>query len=429
MRRGITYTIKTLKEADMDEDKKRTDIALFRYALIAPVIQQNVSAQAEYFRGILGKQYDVPHIGPKRFKFGTLKLWLKQYRRYGFDALKPKTREDKGVSRRITADIALALKEAVKQYPTSSCAAIHRLLIAEGHIGVGEISEGTVRDYIKGNGLKQQNPPEPRKKFEHEHVNDLWIGDCLHGPYIPEGRKKRKVFLIAIIDDHTRMLVGGRFFFHENSISLEMVFKEAIMHFGLPNAFYCDNGSLFASSHLHLACARLGIALIHSRPYDSPSRGKIERFMRTVRQKFLSMLRLPEDIDSLNEAFDLWLQDDYHRYMHYGINAKPLDRFMEDLKTTSVKRPTEEELDTAFQVTLNRRVKNDSTVSIGGVLYECPTEFIGKKIEIRHPSDKPQDLLIYVQDKPVSKLLKLDVHENAKPPHLGIRFSPQEKQS
>jgi putative transposase len=429
MRRGITYTIKTLKEADMDEDKKRTDIALFRYALIAPVIQQNVSAQAEYFRGILGKQYDVPHIGPKRFKFGTLKLWLKQYRRYGFNALKPKTREDKGVSRRITADIALAIEEAVKQYPTSSCAAIHRLLIAEGHMGVGEISEGTVRDYIKGNGLKQQNPQQPRKKFEHEHVNDLWIGDCLHGPYIPEGRKKHKVFLIAIIDDHTRMLVGGRFFFHENSISLEMVFKEAIMHFGLPKAFYCDNGSLFASSHLHLACARLGIALIHSRPYDSPSRGKIERFMRTVRQKFLSMLRLPEDIDSLNEAFDLWLQDDYHRYMHHGINAKPLDRFMEDIKTTSVKRPSEEELDTAFQITLHRRVKNDSTVSISGVLYECPTEFIGKKIEIRHPSDKPQDMLIYVQDKPVSKLIKLDVHENAKPPHLGIRFSQEEKQS
>jgi putative transposase len=415
----------------MDEDKKRTDLALFKYALIAPVIQENVSVQANYFREVSGKHYEVPHIGQKRFKAGTLKLWLKQYRRYGFDALKPKTRKDKGDSRKITGELALAIGEAVKQYPISSCAAIHRLLIAEGSIGVGEVAEGTVRKYIRENDLKQNNPPEPRKKFEHEHVNELWIGDCLHGPYIPDGRKKRKVFLIAIIEDHSRMLVGGRFFFHENSISLELVFKEAIMHFGLPKAFYCDNGSLFASSHLQLACARLGIALIHSRPYDSPSRGKIERFMRTVRQKFLSMLRLPDidNIDSLNEAFHLWLQDDYHRHMHYGINAKPLDRFMEDIKTTSLKRPTEQELDTAFQITLHRRVKNDSTVSISGVLYECPTEFIGKKLEIRYPSDKPHDLLIYVQDKPVSKLVKLNAHENAKPPHLGIRFSPQEEQS
>lgn len=413
----------------MDEDKKRTDIALFRYALIAPVIQQNVRAQAEYFRGILGKQYDVPHIGPKRFKFGTLKLWLKQYRRYGFDALKPKIRQDKGNSRKITGDLALAVEEAVRQYPISSCAAIYRLLIAKGHIGMGEISEGTVRDYINANSLKQNNPPQPRKKFEHEHVNDLWIGDCLHGPYIPNGRKKQKVFLIAAIDDHSRMVVGSRFFFQENSICLEMALKEAIMHFGVPKAFYCDNGSLFVSSHLQLACARLGIALIHSRPYDSPSRGKIERFFRTVRQKFLSMLRLPDSIDDLNEAFALWLQNEYHRHIHYGINTRPIDRFMEDIKNIPVKRPTEEELDTAFQITLHRRVKNDSTVSISGVLYECPAEFIGKKIEIRHPSDKPHNLLIYIQDKPVSKLVKLDAYENAKPPHLGIRFSPQEEQS
>lgn len=416
-----------LKEADMNENEKRTDIALFRYALIAPVIQENVGVQAEYFREISQKYYDVPHLGKKRFKAGTLKFWLKQYRRYGFDTLKPKTREDKGASRKITGDLALAVEETVKQYPISSCAAIHRLLIAEGHIGRGEISEGTVRDYIKKNNLKQQNPPEPRKKFEHEHVNDLWIGDCLHGPYIPNDKKKHKTFLIAIIDDHSRMVVGRRFFFHENSICLEMVLKEAIMHFGLPKAFYCDNGSLFVSSHLQLACARLGIALIHSRPYDSPSRGKIERFFRTVRQKFLSILRLPNTLDDLNESFELWLQDEYHRNMHYGINTRPLDRFIEDIKNTSIKRLSEQELDTAFQITLHRHVKNDSTVSVKGILYECPTEFIGKKLEIRHPSDKPDDLTIYVQDKPVFRLRKLNIHENAKPPHLGIRFNTKEE--
>jgi len=411
----------------MDEDKKRTDIALFRYALIAPVIQQNVKAQAEYFRDVSGKHYDVPHIGLKRFKAVTLKLWLKQYRRYGFDALKPKIRQDKGDSRKITGNFAVAIQEAVKHYPASSCAAIHRMLIAEGHIGVGEVSEGTVRKYIRENDLKQNVQPQPRKKFEHEHVNDLWIGDCLHGPYISNGRKKQKVYLIAAIDDHSRMVVGGRFFFHENSIALEMVLKEAIMHFGVPKAFYCDNGSLFVSSHLQLACARLGIALIHSRPYDSPSRGKIERFMRTIRQKFLSMLRLPDNIDDLNEAFDLWLQDEYHYHIHYGINTRPIDRFMQDIKTTSIRRLSEEELDAAFQITLHRCVKNDSTVPIGGTLYECPTEFIGKKIEIRHPSDKPGELTIYVQDKPVAKLRKLNIHENAKSPHLGIRFTQEEQ--
>lgn len=407
--------------------QKKTDIALLRYALIAPVLQENVGVAAEYFREVSAKHYEVPHLGKKRFKAATLKLWLKQYRKDGFDALKPKTRQDKGDSRKITGELAGIIAETVKQYPVSSCAAIYRLLISEGHIVMGAVAEGTVRDYIKVNGLKHQSPHEPRKKFEHEHVNDLWIGDCLHGPHIPDGTKKRKVFLLAAIDDHSRMVVGSRFFFQENSICLEIVLKEAIMHFGLPKAFYCDNGSLFVSSHLQLACARLGIALIHSRPYDSPSRGKIERFFRTVRQKFLSMLRLPDNIDELNEAFALWLQDEYHRHMHYGINTRPIDRFMEDIKNTSLTRVSEQELDTAFEITLQRHVKNDSTVSLGGVLYECPTEFIGKKIEIRHPSDKPEELSIYVQDKPVCKIKRLNIHENAKPPHIGIRFNAQEE--
>jgi len=427
----ISFHHQNHKEDAMEEDKKKTDIALFRHGLIAPVLQENVSVAAEYFREVSQKQYDVPYWGQKRFKAGTLKLWLKRYRKNGFDALKPKTMLDKGTPRKITADLAAAIAEMVKQRPTTSAAAIYRLLIARGHIGMGEISEGTVCDYIKQNGLKEQNPPEPRKKFEHEHVNELWIGDCMHGPYIHNGRKKHKVFLIAIIDDYSRMIVGARFFFQENSICLETAFKQAIIRFGMPYAFYCDNGSLFTSSHLQLACARLGIALIHSRPFDSPSRGKIERFFRTVRQKFLSILTLPGAIGELNEAFELWLRDEYNNHTHYGINARPLDRFVSDaadINNKSPKRITESELDLAFQITLKRNVKNDSTVSIGGALYECPTEFIGKKIEIRHPSDKPHDLHIYVQDKPVCKLRKLNIHENAKPPHLGIKFNSEEGQ-
>ncbi|MEK7850751.1 MAG: helix-turn-helix domain-containing protein, partial [Deltaproteobacteria bacterium] len=127
----------------MDEDKKKTDIALLRYALIAPVIQENVSVQAKYFREVSQKRYDVPHLGPRRFKAGTLKLWLKQYRKKGFDALKPKTRQDKGASRKIIGELAGFIEEAVHQYPISSCSAIYRMLIAKGHIGMGTVAEGT----------------------------------------------------------------------------------------------------------------------------------------------------------------------------------------------------------------------------------------------------------------------------------------------
>jgi transposase InsO family protein len=412
----------------MDEAKRRTDIALFKYALIAPVLQQQVAVQMEYFREVACKEYEVPHIGRRRFKAGTLKKWLRKYRRKGFDSLMPKQRQDKGAPRKIGEVMGEVIRQHIFKYPGLSVAAIYRLLIAEGEVEPGQFIEGTLRKYIQDNGLMKAPEPEPRKKFEHDHVNDLWIADTMHGPRIRYGKKKHKVFLISAIDDHSRVIVRGKFFFMENSICLELVLKEAIRRFGLPRVIYCDNGSIFASGHLQLACARLGIALVHSRPYDSPSRGKIERFHRTVRQKFLPFID-PDNIghiEELNELFSHWLEHDYHRLFHHGINEAPMDRMMRSLQTTEINRPTKEELDMAFMITMKRVVKNDSTVSIAGALYECPSKFIGKKIEIRHPSDNPSDLSVYEDDKPVAALRRLDISENANLPYRGIRFTKED---
>lgn len=411
------------------EDERKKAIALFKYGLIAPVLHGNVKVQVEYFKEAAKKKYEVPYIGLRKFKAATFKSWLKRYRKNGFDALMPKTREDKGQSRKIDDRLASDIKEAVLKYPFLSCAAIYKMFTAEGKIRINGITECTLRNYINGNRLKEKAAPVPRKKFEKEHVNDLWIADCMHGPYIKCNQKKCKVFLIAAIDDFTRMLPARGWFLHENSISLEIIIKEAIRRFGLPCAIYCDNGSIFLSSHLQLACARLGIALIHSKPYDSPSRGKIERFFRTVRQKFLPITDLTEihGLDQLNEQFERWLENQYHKYFHHGIKTMPMDRFMDALKHTTIKRVSEEELDMAFQITIYRKVKNDSTVSVNNTLYECPPQFIGKKIEIRYPSDKSEDLTIYEDNKPVFQLKKVNIHENANPPAWGIKFSGEDK--
>jgi putative transposase len=225
----------------MEEDKKPLDIALFKHGLIAPALQQHVPVQIEYFREVARKEYEVPHIGRRRFKAGTLKKWLKEYRRRGFEVLFPKQREDKGVSRKIDETIGKVIREYVqKKYAGLSSAALYRQMIAEGEVQPGQFNEGTLRRYIQDNRLKENVSPEPRKKFYHDHVNDLWIADTMHGPHIPCGRKKHKVFLIAAIDDHSRVITGGRFFFQENTLCLEHILKEAIRRFGLPLVIYCE---------------------------------------------------------------------------------------------------------------------------------------------------------------------------------------------
>jgi len=406
-------------------DKKDEDIALFKYRIIAPILNEEGKRKMRYFRKMAKQEHHVPHLGPKHYKADTFKSWLRDYRNGGFDALKPKIRVDKGSSRKIDEHLAQVIKDKVKSFPFLSSAAIYRLLIAEGALMPNQIAEGTLRKYIQDNQLAIPSAPSsPRKKFEKEHINELWIADCMHGPTIEHEKKKRKVYLIDIIDDCSRVIVGARFFFHENSLSLQTVVKEAIGRFGVPQALYTDNGAIFISSSLQLACARLGIALIHSKPYDSPSRGKIERFHRTVRQKFLPLLTLThiQCLEQLNTTFAQWLDREYQKSFHNGIGGKPMDKWIDNATGGSIKRVSAHELDRAFFISIKRRVKNDATISIKNTLYEVPHRFIGKIIEIRYPFDNPEQITVYEEDTPVCTLKKLNPQENASPPSWEIHF-------
>jgi putative transposase len=411
-------------------ERERKEIALFRYGIIAPVLAGNVVGQMSYFRQAAQREYEVPHWGKKKYNLQTFKKWLKLYRRSGFDALLPKERNDRGQSRKIDDRLKRAIAEALTNYPFLSGAALYRLLVSQGAIRLGGINEGTLRKYINDNHLREKSPPTPRKKFEKAHINQLWTADCLHGPYIKlQGfPRKHKVFLIAAIDDHSRMICARGWSTQENVMALEKVLKEGIARFGCPRVLYCDNGSIFSSFHLQLACARLGIALIHSKPYDSPSRGKIERFFRTVRDKFLNLLDLNEinDLPLLNQRFETWLEKEYHKHLHSGIGQTPMERFIADSQQTAIQYVSAEQLDTAFQVTIYRLVRNDATVSLGKKLYQCPPGLIGKKIQIRYTFDKPQQLMVYQDEKPVVKLTPCIPSENADAPARGISFAKAE---
>jgi len=129
---------------------------------------------------------------------------------------------------------------------------------------------------------------------------------------------------------------------------------------------YCDNGAVYVSSHLQLVCARLGIALVHSKPYDSPARGKIDPAFagwRTVRQGFLPLLHKEQNysLQQFNQLFADWLDKQYHRTIHHGIAQTPLDRYLADLENTQLRRIEQNELDMHFYQTYHRKVKNDAT--------------------------------------------------------------------
>ncbi len=415
----------------MEQKNYNEQIALFRYGIIAPVLYDTAHKQSAWFKQAAQNVYDLPGLGRRKYQWRTFKTWLRNYNIHGFDGLKPKSRTDKGISRKVDDGLAQMIKEKYDLFPEIKVSQLYRMLVHEGFILYGSPCEEAVRKFIKDKNLKPKDKPVlPRKKFEKPHVNQLWVSDFMHGPSLSIDNKKRRLYLCGIIDDHSRLITGYKWIVSENSIGLEIVLKEAILTYGIPNLFYCDNGAAFSSNHLQLACARLNIALVHSKPYDSPSRGKIERFWRTVRDGFLAVLDRQKNyaLDQFNQMFDQWLQNHYHRVAHHSIGQTPLDCYLEDLKVTAIRRIEQNQLDLYFYQTFKRTVKNDATISLNNQLFEVPPQYIGCKIEVRHPTGAPTELFIYENDKSVAKITKVDPVFNSNNNISQIRFSQNNKE-
>ncbi|MBM3135625.1 MAG: DDE-type integrase/transposase/recombinase [Chloroflexi bacterium] len=406
------------------EKETREKIALKRYQIISPVLAEPARAQNEYFRTQAEGEHDFPHYGRRKIRVSTLKAWLRKYRQEGFDALKPQSRSDGGRPRRLTEQTIKVIEIKCKAYPNFSAQKLYEELRDQGLLGHPPVHYNTLLRVVKGQGwLSLKNRTDVRKAYEVDNVNDLWICDFLHGPQVRTGNHAKRVtkaILCAILDDHSRMVVGQTFSASETISTLTIVLKEAFLAYGIPKRLYVDNGPSFSSELLARSCALAGISLIHSKPYDSPSRGKIERFLRTVRERFLAGLKESLTLEELNQAFSLWLKDDYHHKIHTGIGEKPIDRYHASTSRVSIRRLSRAELDEIFLIRHERVVNNDATISFQGSLYEVPSAYIRQRIEIRHPVDDPEELYLYDNGVRVGRIKLLDKRENAR------TFRPQQ---
>jgi len=273
------------------EKQIREKIALKRYQLISPVLAEPARAQNEYFRKQAQHEHDFPRYGLRKVSVSTMKAWLRKYRKKGFEGLKPKNRSDVGRPRRLDADTIKAIEVKCKAYPYWTVQKLYEDLGRQGLLGQPPVHYNTLLRLIKSyQWLDVERRNDARKAYEVDNVNDLWVCDFMHGPQVATGKRSAKAILCAIIDDHSRMVVGYQFSTSETISALTLVLKDAFLGYGIPKRLYVDNGPSFSSQLLARSCALAGISLIHSKPYDSPSRGKVERLFRTIRDRFLSGL-------------------------------------------------------------------------------------------------------------------------------------------
>jgi hypothetical protein len=219
-----------------------------------------------------------------------------------------------------------------------------------------------------------------------KYANQLWQADTMFGPYCdtglsPASRKQTK--LIAFIDDASRVLCHGEFFFEENVDTLVKAIRAAFYKRGVPEQLLVDNGSIYCSREITLICARVGCILRHTAVRDAAAKGKIERFFRRVRDQFLVKKLDLSSLEALNREFTHWVENDYNAAPHDAIAMKPIDRFGIDLARLRFLPPSQHN-DELFYAEADRKVKKDNTFSFAGRRYETPVDLRDKKIQLRY---------------------------------------------
>ena len=375
---------------ETERTKKNAEIAQFRFALIAPVIQGLYpdASETAYYKRITKEPLTLPDGTTVTYSYKTIEKWKSLYKAGGLDALMPTSRKDKGTSRALSDEAIAEIYRITEEHPRMNATQIHAHLIEESFIPA-TVSVDSVQRFIRHNDLKsaRNSNLRDRKAFEEDAFGKLWQADTCYFPHITEDGKSRRVYCIMIIDDHSRLLVGGELFYNDNAYNFQKVLKQAVATYGIPDKLYVDNGCSYSNEQLSMICVELGIVLLHTRVRDGASKGKVERHFRTLKERWLYTLDI-DRISSLSQFNDL-LRDYmriYNQTFHSSIQEKPINRYT--ATCDRVRKPGSREwLEECFFNRISRKVRKDSTVSIDNISYDVPMQFISAKVEIRYLPD------------------------------------------
>jgi putative transposase len=401
----------------MDQDKRQR-IAVFRFQVIGDLVGNadlSPGEQERLLREKCSRKWNIPFSSKTRLTRSTILRWVKIYKESGakLDALVNQQRSDQGNSRVIDHETGLALIRLRKELPKATVACLIETMQKRKLVSPGmPLAPATVWRFLKQHGMGRLDAPLPedRRKFEAELPNDLWQSDCMHGPSVLHDGKMRKTYLLAFIDDHSRLIPHAEFYLSESLDCYIRALEQALSTRGLPRKLYVDNGPAFRSHHLEFIAASLGIALVHARPYKPQGKGKIERVFRTVRSDFLPGFK-GDTLDDLNLALHIWLGDIYHQRIHSSTGQSPFARFTAHMECI---RQAPRNLKDHFRKTARRKVAKDRTISLGGQIFEAPVALIGKQVSLLYHDKDPLQVEVLLNGQTHGLLSPLDIHVNCR---------------
>jgi putative transposase len=398
------------------EDRRRREIALFRYSIVRDCSDARLShkERGRLVRSLAEQDHSGPDGEPVRLGRSTIDRWIRAYRAGGFDALVP-------VPRRAdprTPPALLELAETLKaELPERTAAQLARIIEASGRAAP---STRTIqRHYARLGlvGLVARTPVRVFGRYEASAPNELWLGDGLHGPVVAG----HKSYLLAFLDDFSRALVGYRWTHAEDTVRLEAALRSGLASRGLPQSILVDRGSAYVSPELARACAVLGIRLVHAKPRSPETKGKIERLFRTMRIQWLVEFEARGgigDLAEMNTLFEAWVEVVYHQTPHSETKATPLKRL---LSAGPAVLPSPEQLHEAFLWSSSRLVSKTAQVSLFGNSFEVDAALVGQSVELIYDPFDLCEIEVRFRGRPMGKAVPVRISRHV---HPKARLAP-----
>ena len=371
---------------------KQEEKALFRFNIIFPLLDSSLprGVRTSMVREIAGKEYKIPYSKKTTISPATVWNWYHTYLKEGtIDSLAPASRTDKGKRRRLSPETE---EELLRRYRAAPHIPIKYLVEKAAEEGVftseDTMSMSAIYQFFSRKKKGIDKTQKDTRAYRAPTINDMWQSDALHGPKVILANGKRVTAkLFCCIDNKSRLICYAKWYEAETTECFLDCLWQACRLRGLPRLIYVDNGSSYRDNRLKLGCASLGINLSYARPYRPAGKGCVERWNRSVRQQFLSMLPREElSLDELNIRFEKWI-DVYNHRIHSSLEGmSPIQCFLSELNAI---RPAPDDLPKHFKRSDTRIVATDRTIRFLGKQLEVPIGYGGRKIEIRYFDHDP----------------------------------------
>jgi len=374
--------------------------ARLRFAIIGPLLADPAPANAlgARLKALAAKSWRHPVTGlPVRFSFGTLERWyyLARDAQDPVAALRPRRRSDAGEQRALSPRLMEAVQAQYRDYPGWTVQLHYDNLAAlcAGDQTLGPLpSYATVRRFMKRAGLHRRRVPARKtpgaeqaarrleacevRSYEAQYVHALWHLDFHHGSrkVLTRGGVWVKPLLLAVIDDHSRLICHLQWYLDETTETLVHGLGQALHKRGLPRALMSDNGAAMQAEEFTAGVHALGILHEPTLPYSPYQNAKQERFWATLEGRLMAMLKGLEELSlqRLNTITQAWVEQEYHRKVHSETAATPLARLL-DAPNVGRPCPDSERVRAAFRCRVQRRQRrSDGTLSLAGKRFEVP---------------------------------------------------------